>query len=52
MPYFLAKIHLKMDLTSPCFRSKKLMVFGSTDYLLYNYSSNDTTVIDAKIFLK
>ena len=52
MPYFLAKIHLKMDLTSPCFRSKKLMAFGSTDYLLYNYSSNDTTVIDAKIFLK
>lgn len=28
------------------------MMFGSTDYLLYNYSSNDTTVIDAKIFLK
>ena len=41
-----------MDLVSPCFRSKKLMMLGSTDYLLYNYSSNDTTVIDAKIFLK
>lgn len=27
-------------------------MLGSTDYLLYNYSSNDTTVIDAKIFLK
>ena len=41
-----------MDLVSPCFRSKKLMMLGSSDYLLYNYSSNDTTVIDAKIFLK
>lgn len=41
-----------MDLASPCFRSKKLMAFGSSDYLLHNYSSNDTTVIDAKIFLK
>ena len=41
-----------MDLASPCFRSKKLMAFGSSDYLLYNYSSNDTTVTDAKIFLK
>ena len=41
-----------MDLASPCFRSKKLMMLGSSDYLLYNYSSNDTTVIDAKIFLK
>lgn len=41
-----------MDLTSPCFRSKKLMMLGSSDYLLYNYSSNDTTVIEAKIFFK
>lgn len=41
-----------MDLASPCFRSKKLMMLGSTDYLLYNYSSNDTTVIEAKYFLK
>ena len=41
-----------MDLASPCFRSKKLMVFGSSDYLQYTYDCNDTTVIDAKIFLK
>ncbi len=41
-----------MDLASPCFRSKKLMAFGSSDYLLHNYSSNDTTVIEAKYFLK
>lgn len=41
-----------MDLVSPCFRSKKLMMLGSTDYLLYNYSSNDTTVIEAKYFFK
>ena len=28
------------------------MTFGNIDYLLYNYSSNDTTTIDAIIFFK
>ena len=41
-----------MVLSLSCFRSKKLMMLGSSDYLLYNYSSNDTTVIEAKIFFK
>ena len=41
-----------MDLASPCFRSKKLMAFGSSDYLQYTYDCNDTTVIEAKYFLK